>query len=89
MNGTVGFALLLSALAGLSTTLGSLLGIVYRDPGPRFMALALGFSGGVMLHVSFVELLQGAVETVGFGQAHLAFFGGMEILTPEVGLVLL
>ena len=45
MNGTVGFALLLSALAGLSTTLGSLLGIVYRDPGPRFMALALGFSG--------------------------------------------
>ena len=77
MNGTVGFALLLSALAGLSTTLGSLLGIVYRDPGPRFMALALGFSGGVMLHVSFVELLQGAVESVGFGRAHLAFFGGM------------
>jgi ZIP family zinc transporter len=59
MNSTVGFALLLSALAGLSTTLGSLMGIFIRKPGPRFMALTLGFSGGVMILVSFVELLQG------------------------------
>jgi len=45
MNATVGFALLLSTLAGLSTTLGSLLGIFVRKPGPRFMTLTLGFSG--------------------------------------------
>jgi ZIP family zinc transporter len=30
-----------------------------------------------MILVSFVELLQGGVETVGFGPAHLAFFAGM------------
>jgi ZIP family zinc transporter len=77
MNSTVGFALLLSALAGLSTTLGSLVGVFVRKPGPRFMTLTLGFSGGVMILVSFVELLQGGIDAIGFGPAHLAFFGGM------------
>jgi SAM-dependent methyltransferase len=57
MKDTIGFALLLSALAGLSTTLGSLVGIFVHQPGPRFMTLTLGFSGGVMVLVSFVELL--------------------------------
>jgi ZIP family zinc transporter len=41
------------------------------------MALTMGFAGGVMILVSFVELLQGGIETVGFGPAHLAFFAGM------------
>ncbi|MBL7183931.1 MAG: zinc transporter ZupT [Anaerolineae bacterium] len=77
MNSTIGFALLLSALAGLSTTVGSLLGIFIRKPGPRFMTLTLGFSAGAMILVSFVELLPGGIEAVGFALAHLAFFGGM------------
>ncbi len=77
MTGNIQFALLLSALAGLSTTIGSLLGALVRKPGPRFMSLTLGFSGGVMVLVSFVELLQGGIQAIGFGAAHLAFFGGM------------
>jgi len=71
------FAWILSALAGLSTTIGSLLGIAVRKPGPRFMTVTLGFSAGVMILVSFVELLQGGVEQVGFMPAHIAFFLGM------------
>jgi ZIP family zinc transporter len=77
MDGSVGTALLLATLAGLSTTAGSLMSIFVRSPGPRFMTLTLGFSGGVMLLISFVELLQGGIEAIGFGPAHLAFFGGM------------
>ncbi len=77
MAGNVAIALVLTALAGLSTTIGSLLGIFVRKPGPRFMALTLGFSGGVMILVSFVELLAGGIEAVGFGLAHVAFFAGM------------
>jgi ZIP family zinc transporter len=74
-----GFALglILSTLAGLSTLIGSFLGLLTREPGPRFMALTLGFSGGVMLHVSFVELLQAGVKSAGFAPAHVAFFAGM------------
>jgi len=78
--GNVGFALLLSTLAGLSTTIGSILGIAVRNPGPRFMTLTLGFSAGVMIHVSFVELLQGGVNAVGFMPAHTAFFLGMLVM---------
>jgi hypothetical protein len=46
MNAALGFALLLSALARLSTTPGSLLRIFVCQPGPRFMTLNLGFSDG-------------------------------------------
>jgi len=77
MTPDVGFALLLSALAGLSTTIGSLLALFVRKPGPRLMTLTLGFSGGVMILVSFVELLPGGIDALGFAPANLAFFGGM------------
>jgi len=76
----VGYALLLSALAGLFTTVGSFLGIVYKNPGPRFLSLSLGFSAGVMILVSFVELLQKGIEVIGFVPAHLAFFGGFILM---------
>jgi len=68
---------MLSALAGLSTLIGGAFGLISRRPGPAFMTLTLGFSAGVMIHVSFVELLQAGVESIGFGPAHLAFFLGM------------
>ena len=44
------------------------------------MTLTLGFSAGVMIHVSFVELLQGGIESAGFMPAHVAFFLGMGIM---------
>lgn len=48
-------ALFLAAGAGLSTTIGSVLGVVIKKPGPNFMSFALGFSAGVMIFVSFAE----------------------------------
>ena len=68
---------MLSTLAGLSTTIGSVLGIPVHKPGPKFMTLTLGFSAGVIMHLSFVELLRGGEEGVGFMPAHCAFFLGM------------
>lgn len=80
MNYDIGFALLISALAGLSTTVGSLLGLFIRKPVPRFMTLTLGFSAGAMILVLFVELLQEGIEAIGIGLAHLAFFCGMLVI---------
>ena len=77
MPGNIAIALALTTVAGLSTTIGGLLGVFVKEPGPRFMALTLGFSGGVMILVSFVELLAGGIEAIGFGPAHVAFFAGM------------
>jgi len=56
-------ALLLTLLAGLSTGIGSAMALVVKHTNIRFLTLALGFSAGIMLYVSFVELL----STVGSG----------------------
>jgi ZIP family zinc transporter len=77
MNAAIGLALLLPVLAGLSTVLGSLLTVFLCKPGPRFMSLMMGFSAGVMILVSFGELLQEGIVETGFALAYLAFFGGM------------
>ena len=76
----VGLALLLSALAGLSTVIGSFIGMAVRKPSQRFLAAALGFSAGVMVLVSFVELLQGGITAVGFTPAMIMFFSGLLIM---------
>jgi len=44
MQETILVALGLTALAGLSTTIGSFLGLIFKNPGPRFMSVTLGFS---------------------------------------------
>ena len=74
---TVTLALLLTAFAGLSTTVGSVLVFIVRRPGPRFMALSLGFAAGVMILVSFAELLPKGIEELGPGLGYLAFFVGL------------
>ncbi|MFO8006665.1 MAG: zinc transporter ZupT [Candidatus Brocadiia bacterium] len=82
-------ATLLTTMAGLSTTVGSLVAVFYREPGPRYMALALGFSAGVMIHVSYVELLNGSMGRLAeggmgadeaFALAHLALFAGFVLM---------
>jgi ZIP family zinc transporter len=79
MDGAFGTALLLTSVAGLATGIGSLLGIAIR-PSARFMSASLGFAAGIMIHISFVELLPNAMEVLGFLPAHLAFFGGMGLM---------
>jgi ZIP family zinc transporter len=72
-----GLALLLTSAAGMATVVGGLFVLFLREPGKRFMATSLGFAAGVMVHVSFVELLPHGAEEIGFGWAHVAFFAGV------------
>ncbi len=82
-------ALAFTTVAGLATAVGGLLGIIIKRPGARFLGFALGFSAGVMIHISFVELLPEAMEDfetalggnggehAAFAIAHLVLFAGM------------
>jgi ZIP family zinc transporter len=76
-------------LAGISTIVGSLLALVFHKPGQKFLAISLGFSAGVMLLVSFVELLPVGMRVVGYPLAMMAFFTGIimmyfiDILIPH------
>ena len=80
MTSNVGFALLLSLLAGLSTGIGSAIAYFMRRPKSGYMSLILGFSGGVMIYVAFAELLHSAIEKIGFGVSNLVFFGGIAFI---------
>jgi ZIP family zinc transporter len=51
------FALGLTTLAGLATGIGSLAAVFAKRTNRSFLAASLGFSAGVMIYVSFVELL--------------------------------
>ncbi|MGM0423916.1 MAG: zinc transporter ZupT [Thermodesulfobacteriota bacterium] len=55
-SSAVALAFGLTLLAGLCTGIGSLLAFWAQKPSPKFLALVLGLSAGVMLYVSFVEL---------------------------------
>lgn len=84
----VWFALGLTAFSGLATGIGSIIAFTAKLSSYRFLSVATGFSAGVMLYVSFVEIFfkgQAAlVEHYGDPIGHWvnagAFFGGMLLI---------
>jgi zinc transporter, ZIP family len=84
-SGTVGFALGLTLLAGLATGVGSALAFFAKRTNLRLLAQSLAFSAGVMLYVSFVEILPKAAgelsghysRTAAGWLANAGFFGGI------------
>ena len=73
----VSVAFLFTALAGLSTGIGSLIAYFIRKPKLSYLSFLLGFSAGVMIYVSFVELLAKSINETGFLLANICFFGGI------------
>lgn len=82
-------ALGLSLMAGLSTVIGGMVAFLVKNPTHRFLAVTLGFSAGVMVAVSFVELYASAVTDTALLSASIAFFIGfafmflIDILVPH------
>ena len=54
-------AVTVTALSGVPTILGALLGFVIGEIGPLGLALSLGFASGAMLYVVFGEILPQAI----------------------------
>ena len=85
---TIWLALGLTTIAGLSTGIGSLMALLSKRANTRFLCASLGFSAGVMLYVSFMELLPHTVnelvtlfdEKKGKLIMLLSFFGGMGLI---------
>jgi len=77
MTDTILTAFLFSLIAGLSTGLGSLAAFFIKDFKHRHLSLLMGFSAGVMIQISFMELLFSAVVETGFLNANIAFFVGI------------
>lgn len=76
----------LSMFAGLATGVGGLLVALKRNPSDRFLAASLGFSAGVMVYISMVELLPQGSDTLTDGGMRgqlwgtVAFFAGIAVI---------
>lgn len=71
MNESVGLALLFSFFAGAATAVGGLLAFVIKKENLSALSIGLGLSAGVMIYVSFMELLpqaQTALQTQANGR---------------------
>lgn len=87
MNG-VWLALGLTLFAGLATGVGSVIAFAAKRTNYRFLSIATGFSAGVMLYVSFVEiffkgadnLTEAYGEPWGMWVTVGAFFGGIALM---------
>lgn len=96
---TIQVAFGLTMVAGISTGVGSLLALLAKKTNTKLISAVLGFSAGVMIYVSFVDMLPQAQNmlTTAFGKkaggwaAAAAFFGGILLiaiidkLIPSVG----
>lgn len=86
-TGSVTVAFLLTLGAGLATGIGSTLAFFTKRTDKRVLAIALGFSAGVMIYVSMVEIFPKARialgseygETIGYWITVISFFVGILI----------
>lgn len=88
MDTNVFFALSLTILAGLATGIGSVLALFAKKTNTKFLAGSLGFSAGVMIYVSMIEIFQksrtyissATSESMGYCLAVASFFCGILII---------
>lgn len=66
LNENILFAFGLTLFAGLSTAIGSVMAFFSKKFNASFLSSALGFSAGVMIYVSFVEIFIKAKESLIF-----------------------
>lgn len=82
------FAFGLTVFAGLSTGIGSALAFFTKKTNTKLLSMSLGFSAGVMIYVSFVEILGKARDSLSlvYGEKPgawitvLAFFVGVLVI---------
>jgi ZIP family zinc transporter len=65
-SNSVIFAFSLSLIAGLSTAIGGCIALFVKNTNTKFLSLSLGFSAGVMIYVSMIEI---------FSEANMFFNG--------------
>lgn len=78
-------AFMFTLIAGLSTGIGSCIAFLAKRTNKKFLSISLGFSAGVMIYVSMIEIFNKAQDSLiaelgtikGSWITVIAFFGGM------------
>jgi ZIP family zinc transporter len=88
MSDSILFAFSLTLLAGLATGIGSIIGFLSKQVNPKMLTISLGFSAGVMLYVSMIEIFVKAKDALslelgdkaGYIWTVIAFFAGIFVI---------
>jgi ZIP family zinc transporter len=88
MENNILFAFMLTLFAGLATGVGSLIGFLSKKFNPKLLTISLGFSAGVMIYVSMIEIFVKARDSLsialgdkpGYTVTVIAFFVGIFII---------
>ena len=91
MNSIELTALAITLFAGLATGIGSALAFFTKKTNKSFLSFSLGFSGGVMVYVSFVDIMPKAQaqlaltlpDNLATWYTVMAFFGGILYTTTK------
>ncbi len=59
--------LFLTLIAGLSTGIGGLISLIVKKENKKFLSISLGFSAGVMIYLSLIEIFPEAKESIILG----------------------
>lgn len=78
---------MLTTISGLAATLGGLIVISFGVPSDRSLGHLLSFASGIMLYVSYGDLLPHASGGIGFYWANIWMFGGMLFFGLVVTLI--
>ncbi len=79
-SGNIGWALLLTIIAGFSTGIGSTIAYFIKKPRISYLSFSLGLSAGVMIYISFMEFLPTAFRAVSKLWGLTAFFSGIAVI---------
>lgn len=85
MNSAVWLALGVTAAAGAATAIGAWMALFQTRLNRTFLALALGFSAGVMIYISFIEIVPKSLDlmtgelgsSLAAGTMSIALLGGL------------
>ncbi len=85
MENNIIFAFLITLLAGIATGIGSVMALFMKRSNTKFLAASLGFSAGVMIYVSMIEIFSKSRtylsvaydDNIGYILATAAFFFGV------------
>ena len=85
MDSNVFYSFILTLFVGLTMGFGSLFSFLIKDENKKFLSFSLSFSAGIMIYISFMEILPEGMhlieETVNGNKGKMialaAFFGGM------------
>ncbi len=80
-------AFMLTALAGLATGIGGLISVLFKHVDDKYIAFTLSFSAGVMIYISFMEIMPSAIENINRYAREISAYYAVIVFFAGIGMM--